>query len=76
VYRYKRGARWWLKTPELEALAAAEQAIRFIVDAWEGPIREWLGNRADLLFPRFWNMRSGFLARIGLNRRKNAWGKS
>jgi predicted P-loop ATPase len=42
VARYKAGVKWWLP-PELEALATAEQQARFIVDAWEGPIRKWLG---------------------------------
>ena len=60
VYRYKRGACWWLETPELEALAAAEQAARFIVDAWEGPIREWLGNRVDVAIPEVLEHALGF----------------
>jgi hypothetical protein len=41
----------WLETPELEGLAAAEQAARFILDAWEGPIREWLSSRVDVAIP-------------------------
>jgi putative DNA primase/helicase len=45
VHRFKAGASWWLETPELEALATAEQGARFVVDAWEGPIRKWLGGR-------------------------------
>jgi predicted P-loop ATPase len=48
VQQYKAGAPWWLETPELEALATAEQAARFVVDAWEAPIREWLGDRSDV----------------------------
>jgi predicted P-loop ATPase len=47
VHRFKGGAPWWLETPELEALATAEQTARFLVDAWEAPIREWLGDRTD-----------------------------
>ena len=47
VHQYKSGAPWWLETPELEALATAEQTARFVVDAWEEPIREWLGDRND-----------------------------
>ena len=47
VHRYKTGARWWLETPEFEALAAVEQAAGFVVDAWEEPIREWIGDRID-----------------------------
>jgi predicted P-loop ATPase len=48
VQQYKAGAPWWLETPELEALATVEQAARFYVDAWEEPIREWLGDRTDV----------------------------
>jgi predicted P-loop ATPase len=48
VRRHKRGDPWWLETPDLEALAATEQAARFIVDPWEPLIREWLGNRVDV----------------------------
>jgi len=48
VYAFKTGAKWWLDTPELEALATVEQAARFVVDAWEAPIREWLGDRSDV----------------------------
>jgi putative DNA primase/helicase len=48
VHHYKAGTPWWLETPELEALAAAEQASRFVVDAWEAPIREWVGDRNDV----------------------------
>ena len=33
---------WWLETAELEALATAEQAARFVVDAWDEPIRKWM----------------------------------
>lgn len=47
VHRYKAGASWWLETPELEALATAEQAARFVIDAWEEPIRKWLGKRKE-----------------------------
>jgi len=49
VNRFKAGAPWWLETPELEALATTEQVARFVVDAWEGPIREWLGDRNGFL---------------------------
>jgi putative DNA primase/helicase len=48
VRRFKADEPWWLETPELEALAAAEQEQRFVVDAWEAPIREWVGNRLDV----------------------------
>jgi predicted P-loop ATPase len=45
VQRYRTGAKWWLETPELEALAAAEQAARFKTDVWTQPIKQWLGRR-------------------------------
>jgi predicted P-loop ATPase len=48
VHLYKLGASWWLETPELEALATAEQSARFVVDPWEEHIREWLGDRIDV----------------------------
>ena len=48
VHRFKAGAAWWLETPELEALATVEQAARFVIDPWEEPIREWLGDRIDV----------------------------
>jgi predicted P-loop ATPase len=48
VHLFKAGRPWWLETPELEALATAEQAARFAVDAWEERIREWLGDRLDV----------------------------
>jgi predicted P-loop ATPase len=48
VARYNAGAKWWLETPELEALATAEQALRFKEDAWKGPILQWLGKRQDV----------------------------
>ena len=48
MHRFKAGEPWWLETPELEALATAEQEVRFVVDAWEEPIREWLGDRTDV----------------------------
>ena len=48
VHRFKAGEPWWLETPELEALATAEQALRFVVDPWEDSIREWVGDRTDV----------------------------
>jgi predicted P-loop ATPase len=47
VQRFKAGGPWWLETPELEALATAEQEARFVVDTWEAPIAAWLGERTD-----------------------------
>jgi predicted P-loop ATPase len=48
IVRFKADAKWWLETPELEALATAEQALRFKVDVWKQPIEEWLGKRTDV----------------------------
>jgi predicted P-loop ATPase len=48
VFRYKAGEPWHLETPELEALATAEQDKRFVIDPWEELIREWLGDRDDI----------------------------
>ena len=48
VHQFKTGAPWWLETPELEALATAEQSARFVIDPWEERIREWLGDRNDI----------------------------
>ena len=47
IARYKAGAKGWLETPELEALAAVEQAARFKVDVWKEPIAKLLGKRKD-----------------------------
>jgi predicted P-loop ATPase len=48
VARFKADAKWWLETPELEALATAEQKLRFKFDVWKEPIEEWLGKRRDV----------------------------
>jgi predicted P-loop ATPase len=48
VHRYKAKQPWWLETDALEALATAEQAARFVVDAWEAPIRSWVTKRRDV----------------------------
>ena len=47
VHRFKVGEPWWLP-PELEALAAEEQRLRFKVDLWQEPIVEWLGDQTDV----------------------------
>jgi predicted P-loop ATPase len=48
VARYKAGAKWWLETPALEALATVEQAARFKTDVWKGPVEKWIGKRKDV----------------------------
>jgi predicted P-loop ATPase len=86
VHQYKAGVSWWLETPELEALANAEQAARFVVDAWEAPIREWLRDRNDVslwdvlkealgLAPENWTQSAqkrvvGILTKLGFERRR------
>jgi predicted P-loop ATPase len=48
VVRFKAGEKWWLETPELEALATAEQALRFKGDVWQEPIKRWIGRCNDV----------------------------
>jgi predicted P-loop ATPase len=48
VHRFKQGEPWWLETPELEALATAEQALRLVVDPWMDSIAEWLRDRTNM----------------------------
>ena len=46
--RFRGGAPWWFDTPELQALAAAEQDARCDVDAWTEKLNEWLVGRQDV----------------------------
>jgi hypothetical protein len=48
VARYNKGEVCWLETPELEALAEAEQQARFVVDVWTDRVEEWLDGRNDV----------------------------
>ena len=48
VVRYEKGQKWWLETPELEALATQEQKKRFPSDPWAGPVGRWLVGRNDV----------------------------
>jgi predicted P-loop ATPase len=48
VHLHRAGHAAYLETPELEALARAEQDARRFVDPWEAPIREWVKNRIDV----------------------------
>ena len=48
VVRFSASAPWWLETPALEALATAEQAARFEVDAWAETVSNWLVGRQDV----------------------------
>ena len=85
VHRFRAGEAWWLETPELEALATAEQTARFVVDAWEEPILDWLGDRTDVgifealealgLAPEHWTQSAqkrivGILTRMGFTKRR------
>jgi putative DNA primase/helicase len=47
LQRYKDGAKWPLETPELEALATAEQDLRFKLDPWHETVVAWIGTRND-----------------------------
>jgi putative DNA primase/helicase len=47
VVRYEAGAKWWLETDELEALATAEQDARFATDSWHETVKKWIGKRKD-----------------------------
>jgi len=46
--RYLAGDPWWLDTADLDADAHDAQRDRYQADAWEEPIREWLGSRDDV----------------------------
>jgi len=48
IRRFRAGACWHLETPELEALATAEQELRFKIDPWAEKIGEWLVRRDDV----------------------------
>jgi predicted P-loop ATPase len=48
VVRYEKGHPWHLETPELEALATAEQAARFVRDPWHETVAEFIGDRKDV----------------------------
>jgi predicted P-loop ATPase len=48
VVQFQAGAPWHLETPELEALATAEQALRYKEDAWKVPIMRWIGKRSSV----------------------------
>jgi predicted P-loop ATPase len=60
VHRYKAGEPHWLETPELEALAEAEQALRFIVDPWAEIIRKWFDGRRDASISEILQQALGF----------------
>lgn len=44
VARYKAGERWHVDTKEFAKLCEAEQEDRFVADAWESPVEEWILN--------------------------------
>jgi predicted P-loop ATPase len=48
VVRFKAGDPWWLESPELRALATAEQEARFEADAWMEKVGDWLDRRNDV----------------------------
>jgi predicted P-loop ATPase len=60
VHRYKAGEPHWLETPELEALAEAEQALRFIVDPWAEIISKWFKGRSEASISEILQQALGF----------------
>jgi predicted P-loop ATPase len=48
VARFKAGARWWLETPELEALAREEQDLRYRETAQQEIIKRWIDDKVDV----------------------------
>ena len=48
VVRFRAGDRWWLETPELEALATAEQRARYKRDVWTEVVEAWIGDCKDV----------------------------
>ncbi len=42
VIRYKQDEKWWMESPEVIALAVAEQEDRFATDAWEPAIARFV----------------------------------
>ena len=61
VHRFKAGEPWWLETPELEALATAEQEVRFVVDPGRTPIVSGWGTAPTSASRRCSNTCSGSL---------------
>jgi predicted P-loop ATPase len=49
VHRYKQGEAWWLKSPELNQEASAQQEARYSPDAWETAVQEYLETQAQLI---------------------------
>jgi predicted P-loop ATPase len=53
VHQYRREAKWWLDTSELNAAAERVQEARFLSDPWEAPIADWVAKeRAKQMKPR------------------------
>jgi predicted P-loop ATPase len=48
VARFNAGEKWFLETPELEALATAEQKLRFKIDPWQAIVERWIGRRKEV----------------------------
>lgn len=69
VYRYQQGAEWWLGTPELEALATAEQKARFKLDPWQPRVEQWIGRRKRV---RLSDVLSGALRIAVVNQSRSA----
>jgi predicted P-loop ATPase len=48
VAAYRRGEKWYMDTPELEALAREQQAERYDGDPWQEIIRRYCDTREDV----------------------------
>jgi predicted P-loop ATPase len=72
VHRYKAGAKWWLETSELEALAEAEQDLRYRPDAWHEKVSKWVSGRFDVTVNKVLEEALGFPSKtwtVGAERR-------
>jgi predicted P-loop ATPase len=63
VTRFHAGAKWWLETQALEALANVEQAARFKTDVWKAPIEKWIGKKKDISIAEVLEKGLGFAPR-------------
>jgi putative DNA primase/helicase len=52
VARYRASAKWWLESPELEALATTEQRLRYRSDPWREIVERWICRRNDVSIPQ------------------------
>jgi hypothetical protein len=74
---FKAGKNWWLQTLELEALATAEQAARFVIDApGKTPSRNGSALGMTSASGRYSKERSSLPGRTGRRPPRTAWRRS